>query len=174
MDGSSSSLTAPVLVLNANYEPLNVCSTKRALILMFSHKASLVLNGRGYIKTVSTNIPAPSIIRLESMIRRPRPTVKLTKPEILRRDNYTCQYCGKKTSKLTLDHVMPRHLGGKHTWENLVAACPSCNHTKGGKTEVQSNMFPLRKPKTPEATAEYRFGHYLSKNKEWLPFVKGW
>lgn len=167
-------LSAPVLILNANYEPLNVCSTKRALMLMFSEKATLVLNGRGYIKTVSLKYPAPSIIRLEHMIRRPRAIVKLTKAEIFRRDNYTCQYCGARTSKLTIDHIIPRHLGGAHTWENLVAACPRCNHKKGGKTVEQSGMRLLKKPQTPEASAVYRFGRYLTRNEDWLPYVEGW
>ena len=167
-------LTAPVLILNANYEPLNVCSTKRALTLMFSEKATLVLNGRGFIKTISNKYPAPSVIRLEHMIRRPRAIVKLTKAEIFRRDNYTCQYCGVKTSKLTIDHIIPRHLGGAHTWENLVAACPRCNHKKGGKPYQQVNMKLLTQPKAPDASAVYRFGRYLNGNEEWLPFIKGW
>lgn len=167
-------LSAPVLVLNANYEPLNVCSTKRALVLILSEKASLVSNGRGYIKTVSSQFPAPSIIRLDSMIKRPRPSVNLSKQEILRRDNYTCQYCGRKTSELTIDHVFPKHLGGLHSWTNLVAACPGCNHKKGGKTIEQANMRLLRLPKSPEASAIYRFGRYINSNRDWLPFIKGW
>ena len=167
-------LSAPVLVLNVNYEPLNVCSTKRALVLIFSDKASLVLNGRGYIKTVSSKFPAPSIIRLGNMIKRPRPIVNLSKQEIYRRDNYTCQYCGRKTTQLTIDHVIPKHLGGLHSWNNLVAACPGCNHKKGGKTIEQANMRLLRYPKSPEASAVYRFGRYLHSNKDWLPFIKGW
>jgi 5-methylcytosine-specific restriction endonuclease McrA len=170
----SSVLSAPVLVLNANYEPLNVCTTKRALLLIFSEKARLVKNGRGYIRSVSEPYPAPSIIQLEHMIKRPRPTVKLTKPEVFRRDNFTCQYCGRKTSKLTIDHVRPRHLGGSHTWENLVAACPHCNHKKGGKTPTQASMRLLKKPFTPNSSAKYRFGRYLKTNEEWLPFIEGW
>ena len=167
-------LNAPVLVLNANYEPLNVCTTKRALSLIFSEKASLVMNGRGVVQSVSRAYPAPSIIRLDQMIKRPRPTVKLTKPEIFRRDNYICQYCGQKVDRLTIDHVTPRHLGGLHVWENLVTACSSCNHKKGGKTTKQANMKLLRIPRAPDASAEYRFGKYVKGNSEWLPFIEGW
>lgn len=167
-------LSVPVLVLNANFEPLNVCTTKRALILIFSEKAILVKNGRGYVKTVSELYPAPSIIRLGNMIKRPRPTVKLTKSEVFRRDNYTCQYCGGKTAKLTIDHVKPRRMGGTHSWDNLVAACPSCNHRKGGKTPVQAHMKLLTLPYTPSSSAKYRFGRYLNANEEWLPFIEGW
>jgi 5-methylcytosine-specific restriction endonuclease McrA len=167
-------LSAPVLVLNANYEPLNVCTTRRALGLMFTDKATLVSNGRGYIKTVSSLFQAPSVIRLSHMVKRPRPQVRLTKAEVFRRDNYTCQYCGKRTQKLTIDHILPRHLGGSHTWTNLVAACPECNHRKGGKTAAQAKMSLLNKPYTPRPTAEYIFGRYLHSNEEWLPFVEGW
>jgi len=174
MNGIRSILSAPVLVLNANYEPLNVCSTKRAISLIFAEKAILVMNGRGVIKTVSKAYPAPSIIRLDQMVKRPRSKVKLTKIEIFRRDNYTCQYCGQKESRLTVDHVTPRHLGGAHSWENVVAACSACNHKKGGKTTWQANMKLLKVPRAPDASAEYRFGRFLKRNSEWLPFVRGW
>lgn len=169
-----SKLATPVLVLNANFEPLNVCTTRRALGLVFTDKAKLVMNGRGVIYTVSTTYPMPSIIRLDRMIKRPRPVVKLTKVEIFRRDNFTCQYCGSHSSHLTIDHVTPRHLGGTHTWDNLVAACPNCNHKKGGRTAVQANLKLLNPPKAPKATAVYLYGRYLKVNEEWLPFIEGW
>jgi 5-methylcytosine-specific restriction endonuclease McrA len=164
----------PVLVLNANFEPIHVCSTRRAISLILTGRASLILNGRGEIKTVSRSYPLPSIIRLEKMIRRPRPRVKLTKREVLRRDAYTCQYCGQHTLSLTVDHVTPRHMGGQHTWDNLVAACPSCNHRKGGRTLEQAQMRLLHRPCEPPSSAEYLFGRHLTDNYEWLPFVKGW
>jgi len=141
---------------------------------MYKDKATLVQNGRGYIQSVSNKFPAPSVIRLSHMIRRPRPVVKLSKAEIFRRDNYTCQYCGKKTTNLTIDHVMPRSKGGEHAWENLVAACPSCNHKKGGRTAVQANMELLKQPDAPSATAVYIFGRYLQQYEEWIPYVTGW
>ena len=126
-------LNRAVLVLNANYEPLHVCSTKRAVGLLVTGKAELMVNGRGHIRTARLTYPAPSVIRLEHMIKRPRPRVKLSKREIFRRDNYTCQYCGRQTQHLTIDHVIPRHKGGGHEWDNLVAACPPCNRRKGGR-----------------------------------------
>lgn len=164
----------PVLVLNANFEPIHVCSTRRAIGLIINGKASLVLNGRGEIKTVSISYPRPSIIRLEKMIKRPRPTVRLTKREVLRRDEFTCQYCGQKVNLLTVDHVIPRHMGGKHSWDNLVAACPACNHHKGGRTIEQAQMRLLHKPHEPAATAGYLFSRHLGENQEWLPFIEGW
>ncbi len=165
---------APVLVLNANFEPINVCDTRRAVSLIMTGKASLVLNGRGEIKTVSRAFPRPSIIRLDRMVKRPRPRVKLTKREILRRDNYTCQYCGQHVPYLTVDHVVPRHLGGEQTWDNLTTACPTCNHRKGGRTLEQAHMRLLRWPAEPPSSAEYIFARHLKDNQEWLPFVSGW
>lgn len=164
----------PVLVLNANFEPINICNTRRAISLMLSGKASLVLNGRGEIKSVSRTFPRPSIIRLEKMIRRPRPRLKLTKREILRRDDYTCQYCGRRAIYLTIDHIIPRRLGGQHIWENLVAACPACNHRKGGRTLEQAQMHLLRLPAEPPSSANYIFARHLGENSDWLPFIEGW
>lgn len=167
-------LSDPVLVLNANYEPLNVCTIRRAMGLILTGKADLILNGRGEIRTVRRVYPCPSIIRLERMIHRPRPRVKLTKTEIFRRDGHTCQYCGRKTRDLTIDHVVPRRLGGSHSWENLVAACPTCNHRKGGRTLEQAKMRLLQKPSAPPASAKYLFARYLRNNDDWHTFVEGW
>jgi 5-methylcytosine-specific restriction endonuclease McrA len=164
----------PVLVLNANFEPIHVCTMRRALSLVLNGKASLVLNGRGEIKTVSRVYPKPSIIRLDKMIHRPRPVVRLTKREVLRRDDFTCQYCGQRGTHLTVDHVVPRHLGGVHTWENLVAACPGCNHRKGGRTIEQAQMRLLHTPSKPPGSAHYLFSRHLSDNQDWLPFIMGW
>ena len=164
----------PVLVLNANFEPINICSTRRAMGLLLTGKADMVVNGRGYIRTIKELLPRPSVIRLESQIHRPRPHVKLTRREVFRRDNYTCQYCGKHDGGLTVDHVLPRHLGGQHIWTNVVAACPSCNHRKGGRKLEESRMVLLHKPKEPPANASYIFGRHLTDNGEWEPYISGW
>ncbi len=142
--------------------------------LILSDKATLVLNGRGHIHTTSRDVPCPSVIRLAYMVRRPRPTVKLNKQEIFRRDAYTCQYCSRELLRPTLDHVLPRHLGGPHTWENLVTACPACNHKKGGRTLEQANMELLNRPVTPPASAGYIYGKYLKHNEEWQDYISGW
>jgi len=167
-------LYAPVLVLNANYEPLNVCTTKRAMGLMFTEKATMLENGRGFIRSVSMNYPAPSVIRLGRMIKRPRPSVKLSKSEVFRRDHYTCQYCGQMAQELTIDHIVPRSKDGPHTWNNLITACPKCNIKKGGRTAKEANMHLLSVPKTPSASARYMFGKYLHSNETWLPYIEGW
>ena len=163
-----------VLVLNVNYEPINVCNLQRAIGLMVSLKASLVSNGRGEIHSASLAYPIPSVIRLDTMIARPRPRVKLTRREIFRRDNYTCQYCGKRAASLTVDHLLPRHLGGKEIWTNLVTACSSCNHLKGGHTLEEAGMGLLHLPKEPTASTLYIFGHHLNENQDWMPFLSGW
>jgi 5-methylcytosine-specific restriction endonuclease McrA len=164
----------PVLVLNANFEPINVCSMRRAIGLILAEKAAMVVNGRGHIHTINQLLPRPSVIRLEYMIHRPRPRVKLTRREIFRRDNYTCQYCGRHDTPLTIDHILPKRLGGQHIWTNVVAACPSCNHRKGGRrlNEVQMNLLHL--PKEPPASALYMYGRHLNENGEWEPFISGW
>src|SRR3989304_7254420 len=113
-------MNEPVLVLNRNFEPMHVCNTRRAVGLIMVGKAEIVENGRGYIRTVNDHFPRPSVIRLKYLVRRPRPHVKLSKREILRRDDYRCQYCGEEHGRLTIDHVTPRHSGGSHSWENLV------------------------------------------------------
>jgi 5-methylcytosine-specific restriction endonuclease McrA len=164
----------PVLLLNANYEPLNVCNTRRAVGLVMMDKAEIILNGRGVIRTPSTTFLRPSVIRLSYMIHRPRARIKLTKKEILRRDNYMCQYCGQRTHRLTIDHVKPRRLGGVHWWHNVVAACPACNHRKGGRTVNDAHMKLLRQPREPQATAAYLFGGYLENNQDWRVYIEGW
>ncbi len=167
-------LDYPVLVLNLNYEPLNVCSVKRAITLVVVGKADVLENSRGVIRTPSTTFQCPSVIKLACLIKRPRPRVKLTKKEIFRRDNYTCQYCGKQTKNLTVDHVNPRHNGGQHEWENLVSACPDCNHRKGGRTLQEAHMQLLRRPYEPAATSTYLFGRYVKENADWQQFIEGW
>lgn len=167
-------MNAPVLVLNANYEPLNVCSTRRALCLLVAGKAEMLLNGRGTVHTVRLALPRPSIIRLGYMIRRPRPRVRLTKREIFRRDDHACQYCGSRSGRLTIDHVLPRHRGGEHSWFNLVTACAECNLRKGGRTLKEASMRLRRPPSEPTATPTYLFARHLPSNEDWIEYLAGW
>jgi 5-methylcytosine-specific restriction endonuclease McrA len=164
----------PVLVLNANYEPLNICDTRRAIGLILTGKAEMVANGRGSIHTARLSYPRPSVIRLEHIVHRPRPRVKLTKREIFRRDNYTCQYCGRQAAHLTIDHIIPRHRGGQHRWDNLVTACAACNRRKGGHLMAEANMHLKRQAVEPPATATYLFGRHAADNEEWRKYIEGW
>lgn len=167
-------MTASVLVLNANFEPINICDMQRAMGMILTDKATLVLNGRGVIHSASQSYPAPSIIRLQYMVHRPRIQIKLTRREVFRRDNYICQYCGKNGGILTIDHVIPRHLNGQHIWTNVVTACSSCNHHKGGRTVEEANMHLLHQPKEPPSSANYVFGRHIRDYTEWQPFLEGW
>lgn len=163
-----------VLVLNANFEPVNVCNMHRAIGMMVVEKAALVQNGRGEIKTSASSFPKPSIIRLQKMVHRPRLKTRLTRKEVFRRDNFTCQYCGSVMKELTIDHVIPRHMGGEHIWSNVVTACSLCNHRKGGRTLALSGMHLLHLPKEPPSSAFYIFGRHLVENQDWEPFLTGW
>lgn len=163
-----------VLVLNANFEPIHICNTRRALGLIINQKADLILNGRGYIHTVNAVFPIPSVIRLEKMILRPRPEVQLTRHEIFRRDGYTCQYCGARGVELTIDHVIPRTANGPHSWTNVVAACIRCNHQKGARTPEQAGMHLRKMPAKPPASIHYYFQKHLQENNGWEEFVAGW
>ncbi len=139
----------PVLVLNASFQPLSICQVKRAIILLLEGKAEMIENGMGYIHTIKTDFPLPTVIRLEYMVKQPRRSNRLTRLGVFRRDNYTCQYCGKESAQLTIDHIIPRHQGGKHVWENVTSACPRCNHRKAGRTPDEASMKLTRKPFQP-------------------------
>jgi 5-methylcytosine-specific restriction endonuclease McrA len=163
-----------VLVLNANFEPIHICNIRRAISLILDDKASLVLNGRGYVHSVTVSYPIPSVIRLEKMIQRPRPIVQLTRVEVFRRDNYTCQYCGSRSNELTIDHVVPRRANGPHIWTNVVTACMKCNHLKGARTPEQANMVLLCRPEPPPRTIQYYFQNHIKSNMSWVEFISGW
>ncbi|NIM95702.1 MAG: HNH endonuclease [Anaerolineales bacterium] len=167
-------MNMPVLLLNANYEPLNVCTTRRALGLLITGKAEMLMNGRGYIRTVRLSVPRPSVIRLGYMVKRPRPKVRLTKQEIFRRDGHACQYCGRRVRGLTIDHVIPRYRGGEYSWFNLVTACPECNRKKGGRTLQETKMTLINLPYEPRATALYLYGSHLQENDSWQQYLDGW
>ena len=143
-------IRAPVLVLNMNYVPVNVCTVRRAIVLVVKGKAERLENHRGQLHTVTQLIDAPSIIRLAYMVKRPYLPRKLSKKEVFLRDRFTCQYCGKKAHDLTLDHVIPRRQNGAHTWENVVTACNRCNLHKAGRTPVEAKMRLHKPPRAPD------------------------
>jgi len=162
-----------VLVLNQNYEPLNVCNLPRAFRLVFGEKAEVIEYDHQVIRTPRTEFRAPSVIRLQYQIRRPRPRVKLTRREVFSRDRHTCQYCGHSKNDLTLDHIVPRHRGGGHTWDNLVTACKACNHRKGGKLLGEVRMRLVRAPFEPRSDVYSLFTPYLAddRNEAWRTYL---
>ncbi len=164
----------PVLVLNQNFEPLNVCNPMRAIVLVLSGKAEVLEHSDGSLRSPSVSFQLPSVIRLIYLIRRPRPKARLTRKEIFQRDGHTCQYCGTSGKELTIDHVLPRHRGGKHVWENVVSACRRCNHRKGGKSLEMARMRLLSRPFQPRVSPYYVVHQYLNTCIEWRKFIPEW
>ncbi len=163
-------LDAAVLVLNQNYEPLNVCSVRRALTLVFRGKASSVELGDGRVRSVSDVFPVPSVVRLERYIRAPRRRVVLSKRNVLKRDSYQCQYCGAVGHKMTIDHVVPKKLDGPETWENLVTACVTCNARKGDRPPEQAGLQLIRKPRRPNNVTFIR-NFVGAADHRWKPYL---
>jgi len=141
-----------VLVLNATYEPINVCTVRRAVVLMLKRKAELVEHAEWQLHSERTTIDRPVVIRLTSYVSIPRDAHrrKITRRAVFARDGWACQYCGA-ASNLTVDHVIPRSKGGPSSWENIVASCAPCNRRKGDRLPRQANMHPRRAPSTPRA-----------------------
>lgn len=161
----------PVLVLNQDYQPVNICRARRAIVLVIQDKAEIVEDGLGTVHAISESLPIPSVVRLNSLIRRPRFQRKLTRYEIFHRDKYTCQYCSSQTRDLTLDHVVPRSRGGQHTWDNVVSCCHSCNRRKAGRTPAEAGMKLLRQPTPPPPTSFSVPFKYLHAYREWHKFL---
>jgi len=161
-----------VLVLNQSYEPLDVCRVRRAVVLLYQGKAEMLENGLGFIHSANYSFPLPSVIKLAYFIKRPRPQKKLTRFEIFRRDHYTCQYCGRETRQLTLDHVIPRYRGGQHSWENVVSACVACNRRKAGRTPLEAGMRLLNHPSLPKGNIPFYIPYSYSQTRnEWQKYL---
>ena len=143
-------LQLPVLVLNASYEPINICGARRALVLVLKGVARTEEEQGWTLHAQRNALAMPSVIRLLEYRRIPHQTRALSRKNILLRDRNTCQYCGTllAPSDLTLDHVLPRSRGGASTWETLVACCHGCNRRKGNRllTEID-DMVLMRDPK---------------------------
>ena len=159
-----------VLVLNQNYQPLNICDVRRAMSLLGKGKAEAVLSGAEYIHTVSNIFERPEVIRLVYMVRKPLHRRKLSRREVFSRDDHACQYCGLRGANMTLDHVVPRSRGGQHTWDNVVTACKSCNHRKAGRTPRESGMSLRMTPMEPRPNPYSGFSRDRV-DPSWLPFM---
>jgi 5-methylcytosine-specific restriction endonuclease McrA len=139
-----------VLVLNATFEPINVCSVRRAVVLLLKEKAEMLEHSEFSLHSGSSTVPKPMVIRLVAYVRVPRDTHrrKITRRAVFARDDWTCQYCGSR-GNLTVDHVIPRSKGGGSTWDNIVASCAPCNRRKGDSMPNQAGMVPRSKPRMP-------------------------
>jgi 5-methylcytosine-specific restriction endonuclease McrA len=141
-----------IVVFSRNYLPLARINLKRAIVLLITGQAeSLDFGTTQYweVRSPSVVLQIPEHIRLTSgNPERHWKIPAVSRREVFRRDNHTCQYCGS-TKHLTLDHVLPRSKGGTHTWDNVVAACEKCNSTKGNRLLSETGMVLKTKPKTP-------------------------
>ena len=147
-----------VLVLNASYEPINVCTIRRAAVLVLKERAEVLEKGRGALHSERLALARPCVIRLMRYVRIPRDVHrrKITRKAVLARDAYTCQYCGREARGLTVDHVIPRSRGGGSVWENIVASCAPCNRRKGNRLPREVAMHPRKRPSPPGPTVFIR------------------
>ncbi|HPO63646.1 MAG TPA: HNH endonuclease [Candidatus Kapabacteria bacterium] len=160
-----------VLVLNQGYEPVTICSTKKAVLLLFLTKAELVEEREDkYIRSVSRCFPFPSVIRLSNYIKVPYKKIELSRKNVLRRDENRCQYCGKRDIEMTIDHIIPKSRGGTDSWENLVTACKHCNNKKGNRTPEEANMKLIKMPRKPNHILFIRQNVGKIEDK-WKPFL---
>lgn len=159
-----------VLILNADYSAISICTVPKAFLLVYLNKAELVAEAAQYqIRTINKAYPSPSVIRLNRYVNVPYKSVILNRHNVFKRDNNSCVYCGTNRD-LTLDHVMPKSRGGKTQWENLVAACKRCNSKKGHFTPDEAKMPLRRKPFKPSFVMFVK-SQTAQLQDHWLPFL---
>ncbi len=166
------SASGRVLVLNATYEPINVCTVRRAAVLLLKAKAEVVEHANWELRSEHTAMPRPVVIRLVQYVRVPRDTRrrKITRRAVFARDGWECQYCGAH-AQLTVDHVIPRSKGGTSTWENIVASCAPCNRRKGDRLPRAADMHPRSQPRAPHPDVFIRVASPTipAAWRQWLP-----
>jgi 5-methylcytosine-specific restriction endonuclease McrA len=160
-----------VLVLNTTYEPLNVCSVRRALVLLLKDKAEVLERSDARFRSERITYDLPSVIRLRTYVNVPRhrSTGRISRRAVFARDRHRCQYCGSDRH-LTVDHVVPRSKGGADTWENLVTSCAPCNRKKGDRPAHSAGLRLARKPRPPEPAA-FVYMHVDHIHESWRPYL---
>lgn len=183
-------LNSSVLVLNRSYLPVHVTSVRRAFSLLYQGIARAVdeqyqtfdfdewrqlavARDVDAIGTARGRIRVPRVIVLVAFDRLPKRHVRFSRINLMGRDGFQCQYCGLRPSRseLNLDHVVPRSLGGRSTWENVVTSCVECNRRKGGRTPRQAGLRLLRRPARPRWTPLANLMLSTVRYKEWRPFL---
>lgn len=160
------------LVLNATYEPLGVVPMTRAVVLVLAQRAIIVEEGDGALHSEHVTVPLPSVVRLARFVRVPyRRTVPLTRRGVFLRDGERCAYCSGRAE--TLDHVVPRSRGGRHEWDNVVAACRSCNHRKADRLLRELGWTLPFSPRPPSGATAMMFGHER-REPAWVPYLQAW
>jgi 5-methylcytosine-specific restriction endonuclease McrA len=150
--------TAACLLLNATYEPLCVVSSRRAIVLVLAGKAEPVDVSEVLCHAELVALPVPVVIRLTRYVRVPYPAqVPLSRRAVFTRDGSTCVYCGAVAT--SIDHVWPRSRGGTHSWDNVVAACRRCNHTKADRSLAELGWSLPQPPRAPSGSAWRLLGH---------------
>ena len=160
-----------MLILNQSYEPVSICSAKKAIILIFLTKAEIVAKRDGrVVRSINYSMPFPSVIRLARYIKVPFKKIELSRRNILKRDGFRCQYCGTKSHELTIDHIIPKSRGGSDSWDNLVSACKSCNNKKADRTPEESGLHLIKRPRRPHHILFIT--QYMGKvDENWKPFL---
>jgi len=162
-----------VLVLNHNYQPLNVTNARRALGLLYLGKAHLVEKDSKVFHAERTEIELPAVVRLNHHVRRPTPVLRVSRRAIFARDEHACQYCGARGVALTIDHVLPKDRGGTTEWHNLVCCCTKCNNLKGNRTPDESSLRLRRRPFRPKFIPYISYTKFLAAaaNPVWRPYL---
>lgn len=160
-----------VLLLTPWYFPHKILRWEDAITMVFLDKADVVAEYNEEVRSPSTSMKLPAVIRLRKKIDNRKRGVKFSRVNVYARDGYSCQYCGKglPASQLTYDHLMPRSRGGRTEWTNIVTACLPCNSTKANRTPEEAGMFPLKAPVKPRwlpLTAP----RFERAPEEWLPY----
>jgi len=159
-------MTGRVLVLNSTYEPINVCTTRRAIVLVLKGIARAEERSERFFHSSRTAIPVPSVIRLIEYVHIPFERKSLSRKNILLRDHNTCQYCARiyAPSELTLDHVIPKSRGGHSNWDNLVACCKRCNNRKGNALPDEAGMRLIKRPQAFSLHVNRQIMRYLGRS----------
>ena len=162
-------LNNKVLLLNNSYEPISVITAKKAIIMYFLDKVDVVKKSKIVINSLYLKFNIPEVIKLKNYIYIKHSKIPLTRKNILKRDNNTCQYCGKNKSEITIDHILPKDKGGNDSWNNLVVACKRCNMIKGNYLLKDIDMQLIRKPFEP--TKIIYLQNVGKNNKSWHPYL---
>ncbi len=161
---------ARALVLNASYEPLSVVSERRALVLVLTDKANVVVSRDETWNSETLSVEVPSVVKLIRYVRVPfRRTVPVTRRAVFGRDGHQCQYCGGPAE--SLDHIRPRSKGGDHSWENVVACCRSCNVRKGDRLPAESGFNLRSRPGPPRRFAWIYASIGFQVDPLWQPYL---
>lgn len=161
-----------MLILNASYEPLHVCSVKRAVALLMHDIAERIEDSNKILRSPSQVFAVPSVVRLKKYVKRPpHQKVAFNRKNVFRRDDNTCQYCSVRSNDLTLDHVMPRSRGGPTSWTNVVACCRRCNAKKRDRTPKEANMALNRAPYAPRFMFSSAFGVLPTIDPVWKKYL---